>query len=345
MHDLRLYGLVNYALNRGGSIHPVILPKELTGETGLMNPSVYVHDGRILINVRHVNYILYHSEAKKFPHQWGPLLYVHPENDVTLTTHNIMCELDDNMKLIHSGRVNMALDTGRPTWNFIGLEDCRLFSWENRIFLCGVRRDAYDDQGTGRMEMAEIEFRNGEWVEVSRNPIPAPGDDSSYCEKNWMPIMDMPYHFVKWCNPTEVIHYEIENRKTTTKKLEKEKFYTQFNQDLRGGSQVVGIGDGKRMAFVHETNLHKDTFVRKDGNYSHRVVVWDEDWNIVHSTKSFYMMGTHFEHSKATEYTIEFITGTAFYKNDILISYGLSDNACFVLRMPQEAFFDFLAKG
>ena len=79
MHDLRHHGLVQYALKRGGSIHPITLPKELTGETGIMNPSIFQHEGRILLNVRHVNYTLYHSEGKKFPHTWGPLQYLHPE--------------------------------------------------------------------------------------------------------------------------------------------------------------------------------------------------------------------------------------------------------------------------
>lgn len=66
MHDLRHHGLVHYALKRGGSIHPITLPKELTGETGIMNPSIFIHGGKILMNVRHVNYTLYHSEGKSF---------------------------------------------------------------------------------------------------------------------------------------------------------------------------------------------------------------------------------------------------------------------------------------
>ena len=117
MHDLRHHGLVHYALKRGGSIHPITLPKELTGETGIMNPSIYVHNGKILLNVRHVNYTLYHSEGKKFPHTWGPLQYIHPENDVCLATHNVMCELDTNMNMLSAGRIKMNLDTGEPTWN------------------------------------------------------------------------------------------------------------------------------------------------------------------------------------------------------------------------------------
>ena len=304
-----------------------------------------MHEGRILLNVRHVNYTLYHSEGKKFPHLWGPLQYIHPENDVSLTTHNIMCELDANMNVLSAGRIKMNLDTGEPTWNFIGLEDGRLFSWEDRLFLCGVRRDAYDDKGTGRMEMCEIEFIDNEWQEVSRNPIPAPGEDDTFCEKNWMPIIDMPWHFVKWCNPTEVVRYDIDTRTTTTVHLDEEQYKPEFYRDLRGGTQVYPIGNGLRLTFTHETDLFKDTFQRKDGHYNHRIIVWDKDWNIVGSTNDFHFMGTQIDHTTGYEYNIEFATGMCFLDGNVCISYGYQDNGTFILKIPEKVFFDFVTKG
>jgi hypothetical protein len=337
-------GLANYALKRGGSIHPIIIPKSVLGnETGIMNPSIFLHNGKILVNVRHVNYILYHSEGKKFPHQWGPLVYIHPENDVALKTHNVMCELDENLNLKSAGRVNMVLDT-EPTWNFVGLEDARLFSWNDKLYMCGVRRDCYDDKGKGRMEMAEIDFIDGEWREISRNPIPAPGDDSSYCEKNWMPILDMPFHFVKWCNPMQVVHYDIENRKTTNVYLD-EGERKAYPKDFRGGSQVIRINENQRMAFIHETNLLRDPFGRKDGDYAHRVLIWDNDWNLIHASKPFHFLGTYYDHVTNTDYNIEFVTGIAIHGNNILVSFGFQDNASFILRIPQNVFVDFLSKG
>jgi len=338
-------GLATYALKRGGSIHPVIIPKEVLGnETGIMNPSIFQHKDKLFINVRHVNYYLYHSEGKKFPHQWGPLVYIHPENDVTLTTHNVMCELDSNLNMVNAQRVKMALDTGKPTWNFIGLEDCRLFNWEDRMFLCGVRRDCYDDKGRGRMEMAEIEFIDGQWTEVSRNPIPSPNGDKSYCEKNWMPILDMPYHFIKWTNPTQVIKYDIETQTTEDAIYDKEK-YIEANKDFRGGSQVIRINDNQRMAFIHETNLLRDPFGRKDGNYAHRVIIWDNDWNIVHKSREFHFMGTYYDHVKGQDYNIEFVTGVTMIGDDILISYGWQDNASYILKLPKTVFANFLQLG
>lgn len=344
MHDLRHHGLVHYALKRGGSIHPITLPKELTGETGIMNPSIFIHDGRILLNVRHVNYTLYHSEGKRFPHTWGPLQYLHPENDISLTTYNIMTELDSELNVINAGRINTSeLDT-EPTWNFIGLEDGRLFCWEDRLFLCGVRRDCYDDKGKGRMELQEIEFIEGEWKEVARFPIPAPGDDSTYCEKNWMPIIDMPWHFVKWCNPTEVVKFDIENGTTETVHHERES-YVQMVRDLRGGTQVYPIGDGKRITFTHEVDLTRDTFSRKDGHYNHRIVVWDEDWNLIHKTRDFHFMGTQIDPTTGYEYNIEFATGMTFLDGHIIIAFGYQDNGTFLLKMPEDVFFDFVSRG
>lgn len=345
MHDLFMGGLATYALKRGGTLHPVLLPKSVLGnETGIMNPSIFLNDdGRLLLNIRHVNYILYHSEGKRFPHQWGPLVYVHPENDVTLRTHNVMCELDDNLNLLDAGRVNMVLDT-EPTWNFIGLEDARLFNWDGKIFLCGVRRDCYDDKGKGRMELCHIHKTENGWEEISRHPIPAPGDDSSYCEKNWMPILDQPYHFVKWCNPIQVVKFDIEEG-TTEVVFEDTSDRKPFDKDFRGGSQVMRINENQRMAFIHETNLLRDPFGRKDGDYSHRVLIWDNDWNLVHASKKFHFLGTYYDHVTNTDFNIEFVTGVAVLNNDILISFGFQDNASFILRIPLNVFYDFLTKG
>jgi len=344
MHDLDYYGLVHYALQRGGQIHPIIIPPEISKETGLMNPSIFItKDGTVLLNIRHVNYTLYHSEGKKMNHEWGPLVYVHPENDITLRTQNILCELHpDTLELISYDVIDTSEKDTKPTWTFIGLEDGRLFEWDNRLFLCGVRRDCYDDKGKGRMEMQEIAKVDGKWKEISRNPIPAPGDDGTYCEKNWMPILDMPYHFLKWCNPVEVVKFDIEEGTTESVVLDESKYIHNFKRDLRGGSHVIRISPNERLAITHEVDLNKDVFARKDGNYVHRAILWDNDWNITKMTREFSFFGQHMVPETGRKYVIEFVTGIAFHKNDVLISFGYQDNATFILQIPQHAFSEFL---
>lgn len=329
MNEVKANGLVSYALKNGGLIKPLLVPISETTGTGLMNPSVFIDGNRTLVNVRHVNYTLYHSENKKFPHQWGPLLYLHPEDDLTLRTNNFILELDESLNTKSCHKVDMKLDQA-PLWNFIGLEDARLFKWNDKLYLCGVRRDHLDATGRGRMDLCEVGFDGNSYYEISRKSIPAPGTNDSYCEKNWMPILDQPNRFVKWCNPTEVVEFDQEKNVTNTVYLDESKKYP-FPRDIRGGSQIVPWGD-YYIAITHEVNLFKDTFGRKDGKYIHRIILWDKNWNIIHSTDEFSFMKGE----------IEFVTGLAFKDNNVLITFGFQDNAAYILSMPKDVFANFV---
>lgn len=314
-------GIVKWVVENGGSIHPLIISDTLTGGTGLMNPSVYVDEGKILINLRHTNYTLYHSENKIFAHAWGPLQYLHPENDQTLTTKNFLLFLDDNLDITKVLRIDTSTLDQPPQWHFIGLEDARLFKWDNKFYICGVRRDD-NKTGSGRMQLQEIEIGEDYVKEVARHKIPAPGRNASYCEKNWMPINDMPFHFVKWTNPTEVVYANIHDNSCATKILDESK-RVQLPNDLRGSSQVIPWGTG-RIAITHEVNLWNDIQGRKDGKYRHRFVFWDKDWNIYKTSEMFHFMTGE----------IEFCAGMAVHNDNLLITFGFQDNAAFLLRMP-----------
>ena len=78
------------------------------------------------VNIRHCQYTLYHSELNRFEHQWGPLLYLNPENDITLTTTNFFCTLDSDLNIDRIHRVDTSSFDRNPLWEFVGLEDCRI---------------------------------------------------------------------------------------------------------------------------------------------------------------------------------------------------------------------------
>lgn len=160
--------LAKIALDNGGSIHPLIIPSNLTNGTGLMNPSIYLDGDKLLVNIRHVNYTFYHSEKKIFQHQFGPLTYVHPEHDMHLRTDNYYCELDEYFNITRFNKVDMSkFDTYEPMWDFVGLEDARLFRWDGKLYMSGVRRDTTTN-GQGRMELSEIEVGVDSVKEISR---------------------------------------------------------------------------------------------------------------------------------------------------------------------------------
>ena len=74
-------------LEAGGDIVPLTLPYDIVKGTGIFNPSIYYDEytDKLLVNIRHCQYVLYHAEKEIFESQWGPLTYLNPENDLTLT--------------------------------------------------------------------------------------------------------------------------------------------------------------------------------------------------------------------------------------------------------------------
>ena len=318
---------VKRALELGGSIKPLIIPSEYTNGTGLFNPSVLIVNDKILVNVRHCQYTLYHAELNKYEHQYGPLVYLNPENDISLTTTNYICELDKDLNIIHLSNVNTSALDQKPLWEFVGLEDARLICWNNKFYLTGVRRDTTTN-GQGRMELSELEITDTEVKEVSRFRIPPPNDVNSYCEKNWMPILDQPFHYVKWTNGTEIVKVDVENQTCETVVL---KDCVPAPKDLRGGSQVIPYKDGY-LTLNHETDLYKSEAGRKEATYRHRFTYWDKDWNIQKFSEVFSFLDAK----------IEFACGIAKYKNDYLITFGFQDNAAYILKVPGNVIEEFI---
>lgn len=319
---------VKLAVQNGGSIYPLIIPSHFTNGTGLMNSSILIYMDKIIVNIRHCQYSLYHSEKSKYEHQWGPLLYLNPENDLSLTTTNYICEVNSNFEISHFSKVDTSRLDVKPLWEFVGLEDARLVRWDNKFYLCGVRRDTTLN-GVGRMELSEIEFNEFDVKELKRYRIPMPDNIDSYCEKNWMPILDKPYHFVKWANPTEVVKYDIEN--STTNVIYSSKNYINLSRDLRGGSQVIPYKEGY-IAITHEVDFYNSEAGRKDGTYWHRFVCWDKNWNIISISREFSFMGAK----------IEFACGMTKYQDDYLVTFGFQDNCSFLVKIPEKFLEDFI---
>lgn len=325
--------LVKKAVENGGKLAPLVISHGLTSGTGLMNPSVFIdNDGDILVNLRHVNYTLYHSEnEQKYPSRFGPLSYLHPEKDQRLVTENYLCRLDSELTITDFTKVEM-LDLHEPIWEFVGLEDARVVQWNGDYFLIGVRRDT-TTTGVGRMEYTQIEIDKDNWSakEISRKRINAPAPDTSYCEKNWMPVVDKPYSFVKWTMPTELVYCEPVGGST-------EQLFVRHtiapNKDQRGGSQVIKWGN-IYICITHEVDLFKNYLGQKDAIYRHRLVMWDNEFNFIGLSQPFSFLDAR----------VEFCVGAAKQGEDLLLSFGFQDNAAFVLRVPKLVVEDLIAEG
>jgi len=324
---------VQACLEKGGKIKPILLPSSVTGGLGLMNPSLYYRkDKKVLAGIlRQVNYTFYHSEKKLFQHPYGPLTYIHPQDDIHLRTWNWYIEFDENLNLTRANKIDTSrFDNYEPQWDFVGLEDARLFEWDGKLYTSGVRRDTTPN-GVGRMELCEIEVEENKVTEISRVRIETPVDPDSYCEKNWMPVLDNPYQYVKWSNPTEVV--KVNPHEGTSEVVKLTKGFS-LNRDIRGGSQVLRLGD-RYVALTHEVWLYKSEAGRKDAIYWHRFIEWDSDWNVTRISRDFHFM----------EADVEFSIGMVFLDDNAYITFGFQDNAAFILQTDIEHINQMLDEG
>jgi hypothetical protein len=232
------------------------------------------------------------------------------------------------LEIISHDVVDTSFLDETPIWDFVGLEDGRLVCWGEKLYLSGVRRDTTPN-GVGRMELSELVRKKGKTIEKSRSRIPAPHPDKSYCEKNWMPVLDKEYTYVKWTNPTEVVQFDPASGDCKTSMIKNRKPFD--TGDLRGGSQVVPFGD-LYLAVVHEVCLYKSEAGKKNSDYAHRFVLWDRDFELLEVSDPFKFMGAK----------IEFCCGMASLGNDLLITFGFQDNAAYLLRMPSDILGRFL---
>jgi hypothetical protein len=317
--------LVQNSVQHGGKLRPLIIPSSVTAGTGLMNPSIFIDDdGDIMVILRHINYTLYHAENnQRFPSVWGPLSYLHPEKDQRLVTQNFLCRLDKDLNIINYTLIDTTELDVTPIWTFVGEEDARLVKWDGKYYATGVRRDTTTN-GVGRMELSELEIDKEAWTakEISRVRVEAPINKDSYCEKNWMPILDRDFQYVKWTCPTEVVEANPITGESTQLSVVQG---AMANADQRGGSQVIKWGE-YYIAITHEVVLFKNYLKQKNGTYRHRLCVWDKDFKLI---------GLSPESWSFLDGQIEFCAGAAVVDNKLLVGFGFQDNAAFVLEVPE----------
>lgn len=316
---------VDEVIQAGGRLIPLVLPWELSGGTGVMNPSIGLDpDGELLVNLRSVNYVFYNNEhMQRFPSRYGPLLYIHPENDVALRTQNYLGRLDKNYNVTNIAWVDTsALDTP-PKWTFSGHEDVRVITWGGKLYLTGVRRDTTED-GQGRMELSEISIDKKAWkvTEVNRLRIPAPENDNTYCEKNWVPILGKQFQYLKWSCPTQIVQVTTENDKAHCKTVSIREG-AKPPRDQRGSTHLIPWNDGY-LAIMHEVDLTRNYLNQKNALYRHRICLWNKEFQLIGFSQQFTFLSAR----------VEFACGGLVRGKDLLVSFGMEDNCSFLLEIP-----------
>ena len=323
-----------YCILHGAEIFPLNINAEDSKHLGICNPSIFNDGENVYLTLRNVNYMLYQNLNKNFQTFYGELAYCTPDNDNNLRTQNYLAKYDliDNDIISYNLIDTSKFDTN-PVWNFIGHEDVRLVKWEDKWYVTGCRRDVKPN-GESRMELCEIDINTGE--ELSRVRIKSSEDDETYCEKNWMPILDKPFHYIRWTSPvTEIVKINPLNGDcTTVKTINQDISLINSTRTLRGSSQIIPYKDGY-IALVHEVDLWLSELERKEAQYYMKFIKFDKDFNIVSTSDDF----------KFLNFSIEFTNGLMYKDNYFYIPFSVMDNISFILKVKEEVVNDFIDKN
>lgn len=317
---IKEYGFIKYLLDNDAKIGILEYNYHDHLILATMNPSIAIVNDIAYINLRAVNYNLLNFTKREFTIDDQPILYLN-YIEHGLATENYFGTIDlDTLEIQQLSKVKM-MNLHTPQWNFTGLEDVRIIPWDGNIYLCGVRRDI-EDTGIGRQELSKIEYINNEWTEVERDRIPASGDDTAYCEKNWMPILDKPYTWIKWCSPFEIAEYDINIKKLDVY------FPGNYKQCFRGDSHVIHI-DNYYYCFVHDCftlQLNERTNARIS-KYWHYILRINEDL----SPAGFYG-----PFSYDNRINIEFGCGLALKDDFCYLTYSENDTTGYIVKFNKD---------
>lgn len=252
-----------------------------TGEF-VANPSIVLVNDEIIVNLRLISW-----------------------NNPKMHSRNVLLKLNKDFSIIDEKEIVTLPST--PVWDmYTGLEDGRLVHWNDTLFLCGSRRDELLTD-INVPQMVQLENEN----EVCKTNIMF----SSQREKNWMPISDMPNHFIRFASPLHIVNHI---GKTI---LIKDDRLSKWVTGLRGSSQVIPYKDEYRICVIHEVDNINDWDNR---TYYHRFIIWDKNWNVMQVGKRF----------KFTDNRGDFCCGIAIIDDNMVLTYGDDCKTAHLVSFP-----------
>lgn len=183
--------------------------------------SIIEKDNQKIMNVRYVNYYL--DPSRRF------LLI---DNSNSFKTKNLLCILDEDYNIIEQkwmddSDLNIVKNEKS---NIIGIEDIRLYQYNNKIHYSGSTAWFKDMHGI-KIMTGEYNIKNNTFLNnlILNSPF------NSYCEKNWIPYQlgDKLRYIYRWY-PFELGY--VENNKLI---LDVTQELPQIFKDVRGSSNII----------------------------------------------------------------------------------------------------------
>jgi hypothetical protein len=273
-----------------------------------MNPSLCALAGRLVVNVRTVNYTIRADGAYEF--------------DGVVRTRNLLGVLGDD-DAVRGLRELTVLDVpGTEEAPVRGFEDCRLVTLEGASgarLLAVANHACPGDRRRRAQYLLEIASPFGNTPEVVR-ALHLHGYEDRWDQKNWIPVsLGEELRLVYSCDPTVVLRPDLATGLCDVVSRTEPALWC---ADVRGGSQLVEVTapNARRrfLAFVH------GVLNESPRRYFHALLRFDEHLALERMSAPFVLRDPT---------TIEFVAGCALDGEDLVLTWGQDDASAWVGRM------------
>ncbi len=227
-------------------------------------------------------------------------------------TQNFIVNLNNDLEI--TSQIRLAeCDINEPGASAeFGFEDIRLFSWYGEIWAVGA--GLKPSAKSNNTEVRQILFKlDGTQVEEAY-VLNSPNDNS--VEKNWMPLIkENELYFAYDLSPLEMVHYK--NGKVS--KLEESRKKSGDDFELRGGTPFV-LWKGLYLGVAHSSFK----YYKGKRYYLHHFITLDSEMKLLEVSIPFFIQRKG----------IEFASGLIAVEDGIVLSYGVADRGCRVVRIP-----------
>lgn len=293
-------------------LEPVI-PKNTHGKFP-SNNSVCVHNGELLESIRLTDYIYYPIHNKDICKY---IVNKYPCNSITII------HFKDKETVVSP----METHLNHPSFGqFIGYEDIRLVSWNNKLYSFGSLTGLTD----GVIEPTIVEYGD---LSPQHITIFHTGNN----EKNWMPITDKPFQFMY--DPLGCSVMDLSESKFSLKPPDEYKVNIikpcKFSGKISGSSQLIPIeidGIKKYIGICHKRYQWLDASGFPHIRYDHFFITYNEYLKEPILSQPFQFMING----------IEFCCGICEYNDTIIISFSIIDGLPHKLIIPKNDFIGLL---
>lgn len=306
---------VEYVLKNNGSVYQLDAPDHMKRGCNATNPSCVVHNGRLLVNLRVVDY------SKSFTIDGYPLSDLSFNQYYYNTRYgyhsgNVIGEFSDGVVV---DQKHMCVPPGFNVY-FNGLEDARLVVWNGKLYAYGTRLDKFD---RGVICIYELD---DEYMCTREIVVNSPTD--SVCEKNWAAVEDRPFTFIHYTNPQTIVEVDPETGHANV--VVSNKMYDSYEKDLRGNTNLIRYDSDTYIELVHLSDTKFDGHGRVI-HYRYAFVFYNNDLEIVGMTKLF----------NFRQDLCEFSCGMCVYDGRLYIGFSELDATASMIEVDFDTFFNF----